>query len=180
MKKYSTILALSFTGLLAGCSSIDGDQVSVRSATDVNENMTYQIDPITKSRDLQTASYWAKCDDKFDGVGYRYRTSVYQNGNHQTELYVRLKSSRGAYELNKAFDDKGETYDVKIYQPDVKSDSVVYEYVGVRFSDKQLEQASQAPLNLHLVGDQDNCTIIVEQPVSFAFEANLKAILEPK
>lgn len=180
MKTYSTVLALSITSLLMGCSSIGGDHVSVGSATDVNENITYQIDPITKSRDLQTASYWAKCDEKLDGVGYRYRTSVYQDGREQTELYVRLKSSRGTYGIHKAFNQQGQSYKVKTYQPEIKSDSVVYEHIGIIFSPEQLHQASQTPINLHLIGNNNNCTIIVEQPVSFAFEENLKALLAQK
>lgn len=180
MKTYSTVVALSIASLLMGCSSIGGDRVSVGSATDVNENITYKMDPITQSRDLQTASYWAKCDEKLDGVGYRYRTSVYQNGHQQTELYVRLKSSRGSYGIHKAFNDRGLRYKVKVYQPEIKSDSVVYEHIGILFSPEQLHQASQAPINLHLIGDSHNCTIMVEQPVSFAFEENLKALLEPK
>lgn len=178
MKTNTTILTLLVAAAtVTGCSSIDGDQVSVSSATEVNENMTFQVDPITKSRDLQTASYWATCKEQNDGVGYRYRTSVYENGKAQTQLYIRLKSSRGAYAINKAFDEEGQNYAVKVYKPETKSDSVVYEHFALAISPEQLKAASQSPVNLHLVGDNHNCTIVVEQPVSYAFDANLNALL---
>ncbi|MFV0577030.1 MAG: hypothetical protein ACK5NC_16645 [Vibrio sp.] len=168
------ILSISaiLVSLLAGCSSIDGDQVSVESAQAVNDQMTIKRDAITNSLDLQTESYWTKCEDVWEGVGYRYRSSFYQSGNQHTQLYIRLKSSQGAFGINKAFDDNGENYTVDVYQPEVKSDSVVHENFAVNFTTEQLEKASKGPLVMHLKGEKNDCTFTVDQPVSYAFYLN--------
>ncbi|MBD1577007.1 hypothetical protein HC723_11255 [Vibrio sp. S11_S32] len=169
---------LSVAILVSGCSTIGGDQVSIGSADEINQNITLKQDPLTRSADLQTASYWTKCDGKFDGAGYRYRTSVYANGHQQTQLYVRLKSSQGPYGINKAFDDDGEQYKVTVYQPENKSDSVVYENFALDISPQQLKAAAEGPLSLHFVGDKNRCDIVVEKPVSWVFDMNLDALLK--
>lgn len=171
----TSVICVAF---LAGCSTIGGDQVSVKSAQDVNGNMTLQRDPITRSLDLQTDSYWAKCDEQWDGLGYRYRSSVYPSGNQQTQLYIRLKSSQGHYGINKAFNDHGEHYPLHTYQPENKSDSVVYENLALTLSEAQLKSASEGPLVIYLKGDQHNCTFTVEQPVSYAFSLNLDELMK--
>lgn len=164
--------------ILAGCSTIGGDQVSVKSAQDVNDHMTFKRDPITRSLDLQTDSYWAKCDEEWDGLGYRYRTSVYPSGNQQTQLYIRLKSSQGAYGIEKAFNDDGDNYPIEMYQPENKSDSVIYENFALNFTPEQLKQASKEPVVIYLKGQQHNCTFTVEQPVSYAFSLNLDELMK--
>ncbi len=164
--------------VLSGCSTIGGDQVSVKSAQDVNDHMTFKRDPITRSLDLQTDSYWAKCEEEWDGLGYRYRTSVYPSGNQQTQLYIRLKSSQGPYSINKAFDESGDNYSIETYQPETKSDSVVYENFALNFTPQQLKKASEGPLVMYLKGDNHNCTITVEQPVSYAFWLNLEELMK--
>lgn len=175
---FRLLYAVVTVGLLAGCSTIGGDRTSVKSAQDVNDHMTFKRDPITRSLDLQTESYWAKCESEWDGLGYRYRTSVYPSGNQQTQLYIRLKSSQGAYGIEKAFDDDGTTYPLKVYKPDNKSDSVVYENFALNITLEQLNAASQAPIVMHLKGKQHDCTFTVEQPVSYAFSLNLDELMK--
>lgn len=176
--KYQLVYSVIAVALMSGCSTIGGDQVSIGSADEINQKITLQQDPLTKSQDLQTASYWAKCDGKFDGVGYRYRTSVYSNAHQQTQLYIRLKSSQGSYGINKAFDETGSSYPVTVYSPESKSDSVVYEYFALDFSSEQLKAATKDPLTLQLVGDKNKCKIVVEKPVSRVFSLNLDALLK--
>lgn len=171
----TSILTTSF---LAGCSTIGGDRTSVKSAQDVNDHMTLKQDSMTRSLDLQTDSYWAKCESEWDGLGYRYRTSVYPSGNQQTQLYVRLKSSQGAYGIEKAFDDNGENYPLEVYKPENKSDSVVYENFALNISPEQLKAASKAPVVMHLKGKQHDCTFTIEQPVSYAFSLNLDELMK--
>lgn len=171
----TTVLTAS---VLAGCSTIDGDRVSVKSAQDVNDHMTFKRDSLTRSLDLQTESYWTKCESEWDGLGYRYRTSVYPSGNQQTQIYIRLKSSQGAYDIEKAFDDNGEHYPVELYKPENKSDSVVYENLALNISPEQLKAASKAPVVMHLKGKQHDCTFTVEQPVSYAFSLNYDELMK--
>ncbi len=65
-----------------------------------------------------------------------------------------------------------------VYQPENKSDSVVYENFALDISPQQLKAAAEGPLSLHFVGDKNRCDIVVEKPVSWVFDMNLDALLK--
>lgn len=85
---------------------------------------------------------------------------------------------KGAYGIEKAFDDNGENYPLEVYKPENKSDSVVYENFALNISPEQLKAASKAPVVMHLKGKQHDCTFTVEQPVSYAFSLNLDELMK--